>query len=522
MASQGAAVASQSGMRASAGPEPAMPQSFNTPPPQAADEIIERLEHLFLTSTAEPYREDWNALKSAVLGASQTAVDATHIQQLTKAVEKLIDKQQMQYAGAAQSAPRSYAAALQSGLPPWAGPPPVREVPARLPRELVVTSSNGTPQDRTRPIKQIVEEINKTRSKEIKGKVLAARRLPSGDIVITTDTATTKEQLEKDNSWLPAVSSTATVNRRRFPVMVHGMRTASVDCSKQNEAISQLMGQNRHMREALEILHVRWPRKAIKKGKAVTCLIVDVASPKQANLLIDEGLLFQSELKQCELYHGDCRLTQCFNCQKYGHTAKVCRVARKCGLCAAPGHGDHDCGFRQDPSKHRCVNCGLGHPAWFQACKKREAHVEKAKQAYLARSRRYADAHNSNADYSSFIFSPTPSPAGTQADSPMGTPVDRISCSQGSIGPQSSASSQSSPSFQFVSSSQSSVTQAPAGSDEGWTTALGKRRRLNKEDRASSPGLPQAKKGPGRPRILLTATSRNQSIADFLADTDQL
>jgi hypothetical protein len=47
--------------------------------------------------------------------------------------------------------------------------------------------------------------------------------------------------------------------------------------------------------------------------------------------------LFHSELRQCELHHGDCGVTQCFNCQKYGHIAGICRLSKKCGLCAAPG-----------------------------------------------------------------------------------------------------------------------------------------------------------------------------------------
>jgi hypothetical protein len=49
-----------------------------------------------------------------------------------------------------------------------------------------------------------VEEVNKSKSGTIQGKVLAARRLPSGDVVITADTEDTKRQLEKDGSWLSA------------------------------------------------------------------------------------------------------------------------------------------------------------------------------------------------------------------------------------------------------------------------------------------------------------------------------
>jgi hypothetical protein len=99
-----------------------------------------------------------------------------------------------------------------------------------LERPPIVAISSVSPQDRGRPISQIVEGVNKAKSQAIPGKVLAARRLPSGDVVITTDTEDTKRQLEKDGSWLAAVGQGAQVNRRKFPVMVHGMRISSIDC----------------------------------------------------------------------------------------------------------------------------------------------------------------------------------------------------------------------------------------------------------------------------------------------------
>jgi len=66
----------------------------------------------------------------------------------------------------------------------------------RLTRELVIWNPGASLQDRNRPISQIIEEINKSKSPEIIGKVLAGRKLPSGDIIIIADTAQTKEQLE--------------------------------------------------------------------------------------------------------------------------------------------------------------------------------------------------------------------------------------------------------------------------------------------------------------------------------------
>ena len=62
----------------------------------------------------------------------------------------------------------------------------------------------------------------------------------------------------------------------------------------------------------------------------------------QVNLLIDDELLFHSELKNCELYHDNCRLTQCFNYQKYDHTVKVCHDIQKCDVCATSEHSDYN------------------------------------------------------------------------------------------------------------------------------------------------------------------------------------
>jgi len=60
----------------------------------------------------------------------------------------------------------------------------------------------------------------------------------------------------------------------------------------------------------------------------------------------EEGFLWRSELRQCELFHGACNITQCFKCQKYGHTAKHCRSRQRCGYCAGYPHSDSECDIR--------------------------------------------------------------------------------------------------------------------------------------------------------------------------------
>jgi hypothetical protein len=491
--------------------QPAKQRTTTTPSPAEMEQLLRELDDLLLLEGAEPYRNHWSQLKAGVAqltAARQGFVDNAHVTRLTQAVEALVDNQKKP---ATPAAPFSYAAALKAGLPAWSGPPPVREVPKRLARELVIACPDASPQDRGRPIAQIVEEINKLKGSAVPGRVLAARRLPSGDILITADTAETKEQLESSSSWLPAVGQTAKVNRRRFTVLVHGMRTSALDCSKPEEAIKELLGQNQHLRNRVEILHVRWPRKAVKLDKPVSHLVVDVASPAQANLLIDEGLLFHSELKDCELYHGDCRLTQCFNCQKYGHTARVCRSTQKCGACAALGHGDHDCALRGNPSALRCANCGLGHPAWSSKCRIRREQVEKAQLAYSTRPRR-------------FLLSTGSSQSASSRSSPL-------------VGLHSRPSSSSVFNFRTPSLSQesqgsqdtqrSSQESGAAGLGQPWEIV--KRRKLGKRTHSDvvssvngTPASSQVPRGPGRPPIRPQPTAGDQDIAEFFTQEEEL
>jgi hypothetical protein len=214
-------------------PTPATQKNTSKAPPQAVSSLIGKLEQLFLIKEAEAYRELWKELKIGVghLSTSKrvtVTVSDERVAKLTEAVEALVRKQSSTSQAQANTA-STYAAALRAGLSSSA--PTVREVPTRLAREIIVTNPEASTQDRARPIAQIVEEINKTKGANVLGNVLAARRLPSGDVLITADTAATKEQLERDPNWLPAISQAARVNRRRFPVMVHGMRVAALDCS---------------------------------------------------------------------------------------------------------------------------------------------------------------------------------------------------------------------------------------------------------------------------------------------------
>ena len=53
--------------------------------------------------------------------------------------------------------------------------------------------------------------------------------------------------------------------------------------------------------------------------------------------------------------------TRCFNCQEYGHIAKLCKKEEKCEKCAESHTG-------KCTSSYRCINCGSGHPSSSLSC----------------------------------------------------------------------------------------------------------------------------------------------------------
>ena len=157
----------------------------------------------------------------------------------------------------------------------------------------------------------------------------------------------------------------------------------------------------------MKFLHVYWFKKIIKLNKSVSHLIVDVVMLTQINLLINNKLLFHSELKNCKLYHSNCRLTQYFNCQKYNHIIKVCYNIQKCSVCTASEHSDYNCLLKNSLFMHYCVNCNLEHSAWFIKCRICKEQLEKIWLTYIIKFRKFviviSENHSTNICFSTFF-----------------------------------------------------------------------------------------------------------------------
>lgn len=60
-------------------------------------------------------------------------------------------------------------------------------------------------------------------------------------------------------------------------------------------------------------------------------------------------------------------ITQCKNCQAYGHTQRYCAKEARCVKCAGKHH-TKDCTKPKDV-KPKCIHCGEQHPANYRGCK---------------------------------------------------------------------------------------------------------------------------------------------------------
>lgn len=96
---------------------------------------------------------------------------------------------------------------------------------------------------------------------------------------------------------------------------------------------------------------------------------------------------FEGKVLPKEVYFGFIRYrvreyipkpTRCFNCQKFGHVAKVCKEKKRCARCS----GEHDYGECGEGVRPKCCNCGGGHSAAYWGCEvmRRETEIQSVKR----------------------------------------------------------------------------------------------------------------------------------------------
>ncbi len=145
---------------------------------------------------------------------------------------------------------------------------------------------------------RLVKSINAARSSKA-GKVLAAKKLDSGDIVITADSYETKNLIEHEEDWTIVIAGKPKVKGQMFRVMVHAVRINRIETANQEKALAEQQAQNLQLKDMVKFLKLTWKQKTLKVGKLHGLLLIDVGTPEEANTHVLESLLYNHELKNC-------------------------------------------------------------------------------------------------------------------------------------------------------------------------------------------------------------------------------
>jgi hypothetical protein len=210
-----------------------------------------------------------------------------------------------------------------------------------------------------------------------KKNVLSMRRLFNENLKLLASFEKIRMRMKKDLTLINDITSSTTAMKRTYVVLTHDVRLSSVNTFNQKTTIEKIVKQNNTLHKNLNILRVAWTKKVINQRKRFFFLIIKIVNLKMTNRLIKKKLLNEHTYLICEYFEKECRIKQCFKCQRYDHVSKICKNSKKCEQCVQK-HLTKDCRIAID---HRtCVNCENKHSTWSFQCdvkttKKRKLNI---------------------------------------------------------------------------------------------------------------------------------------------------
>lgn len=117
-------------------------------------------------------------------------------------------------------------------------------------------------------------------------------------------------------------------------------------------------------------LEVRKAIQMVKKQPEGTADIkypmykVEFAPTTKIATVVKHNQVCRYKVKWEKLRGTDSTVTQCYNCQNFGHIAPNCHIDPRCMFCSKK-HGKNECG---EPEQLKCANCNGNHSANDKVC----------------------------------------------------------------------------------------------------------------------------------------------------------
>jgi hypothetical protein len=195
-----------------------------------------------------------------------------------------------------------------------------------------IKSSDSITRLRSLPSTQMVKAINQALEGKTVGKIIAARQMSSGDILLSTANTEHKREIQSNTDWLAALDESASIVTPVHQVLVHGIRIEAVDLVNPETTIESLRAENISITSNARITRIAWAKKQHAASQTHSSLVVSFDNPTAANEAIKRGLIHECIIHDCELWDNRCRRRQCYHCQRYGHLAPGCRNPTACAL----------------------------------------------------------------------------------------------------------------------------------------------------------------------------------------------
>jgi hypothetical protein len=257
-------------------------------------------------------------------------------------------------------------------------------IPARREKEVIIKNTSQEADMANRSPKQMVDAINAVTKGN--GRAVAARRLRSGDTIITFSNAA-REMTAGNSTWVQAAfGTTATISRREVAVIAKGLPATKLrNHHDETQLAEALRGRNG---SSITKCKRSLPRNT---QSAYAALILFVSDANEAKALCENGLLWDCQYFDCEPYEPSLRITQCFRCFEYGHVGRYCAKTARCGHCACVQHegGEKQCPEKEGSGRKKCVNCSGRHTAFSRDCPVAQKQRERVKEAYAHRPRQF-------------------------------------------------------------------------------------------------------------------------------------
>jgi hypothetical protein len=217
----------------------------------------------------------------------------------------------------------------------------LREIIVNVRNPLTVASLRAmNPRSLKAHVDRAIEQSGNEHIEKIK--TASTNQQKSGDLSIKTATTSDMEILRQfAEDWEHRLGIGASVRIPTYGVLVHGIRTSSMDVGRFEDTRDNILQENRPFIPNAGIKYIGWLTRTAAT-KSASSVIIEFIKPQDANKIIDEGLIWQGEVFQCELYDRSCRLRQCFSCQRYGHLGTQCKATTRCGYCAQE-HASREC-----------------------------------------------------------------------------------------------------------------------------------------------------------------------------------